>query len=178
MNVTIIGAVNMGRGIGHRLVAGGHDLTIVDRDPEEAGRLAEWLRGAGAGGATVEAEGPGAELRGEVVVLAVYYPGNLEIARELGDRLAGKVVVDIANPLNETFDGLATAPGTSAEEEVAASAPAGTGSSRRSTPPSPEPSLKARWQASRSMCSSPGTTRRQRRGWLSSYATGACGPST
>src|SRR5215211_7826699 len=55
----------------------------------------------------------------------VYYPGSLEIAGELGDRLAGKVVVDIANPLNETFDGLATAPGTSAAEEVAQSAPAG-----------------------------------------------------
>jgi Trk K+ transport system NAD-binding subunit len=35
MNVTIIGAGNMGRGIGHRLVAGGHDVTVVDRDPEE-----------------------------------------------------------------------------------------------------------------------------------------------
>jgi 8-hydroxy-5-deazaflavin:NADPH oxidoreductase len=43
----------------------------------------------------------------------------------LGDKLAGKVVVDIANPLNETFDGLTTAPGTSAAEEVAASAPPG-----------------------------------------------------
>jgi Trk K+ transport system NAD-binding subunit len=38
MNVTIVGAGNMGRGIGHRLVAGGHDVTVVDRDPEEAGR--------------------------------------------------------------------------------------------------------------------------------------------
>ena len=124
MNVTIIGAGNMGRGIGHRLVAGGHDVMVVDRDPEETGRLAEWLRGAAAGGATVQAAGPGAELRGEVVILAVYYPGNLEVARELGDRLAGKVVVDISNPLNQTFDGLATAPGTSAAEEVAKSAPA------------------------------------------------------
>jgi len=60
------------------------------------------------------AAGPGAELRGEVVILAVYYPGSLEIVRELGDWLAGKVVVDIANPLNQTFDGLATAPCTSA----------------------------------------------------------------
>jgi 8-hydroxy-5-deazaflavin:NADPH oxidoreductase len=125
MNVTIIGAGNMGRGIGHRMVAGGHDVTIVDRDPEEAERLMEDLRGATEAGATVEAEGPGAELRGEVVILAVYYPGNLEIARDLGERLAGKVVVDISNPLNETFDGLATAPGTSAAEEVAQSAPAG-----------------------------------------------------
>ena len=85
MQVTVIGAGNMGRGIGHRLVAGGHDVTVVDRDPEEAGRL----------------------------------------AGELGDRLAGKVVVDISNPLNETFDALATSPGTSAAEEVAATVPAG-----------------------------------------------------
>jgi 8-hydroxy-5-deazaflavin:NADPH oxidoreductase len=125
MQVTVIGAGNMGRGIGHRIVAGGHSVTIVDRDPEEARQLAEELRGAAEGGATVEAAQPGAELRGEVVVLAVYYPGNLEIARDLGDRLVGKVVVDISNPLNQTFDGLATAPGTSAAEQVAQSAPAG-----------------------------------------------------
>jgi 8-hydroxy-5-deazaflavin:NADPH oxidoreductase len=125
MNVTIIGAGNMGRGVGHRLVAGGHDVTVVDRDSEEAGRLAEELEGAAERGATVEAAGPGAELSGEVVILAVYYPGTLELARELGDRLADKVVVDISNPLNQTFDGLATAPGTSAAEEVATTVPTG-----------------------------------------------------
>jgi 8-hydroxy-5-deazaflavin:NADPH oxidoreductase len=126
MQVTVIGAGNMGRGISHRLVAGGHSVTIVDRDLEEAERLAEELRGAAQGGATVEAAGPGAELRSGVAILAVYYPGSLELATELGDRLAGKVVVDITNPLNQTFDGLATAPGTSAAEEVAATMPAGT----------------------------------------------------
>jgi 8-hydroxy-5-deazaflavin:NADPH oxidoreductase len=115
----------MGRGIGHRLVAGGHDVTVVDRDPEEARQLAEELRGAAEGGATVEAAGPGAQLHGEVVILAVYYPGNLEIARDLGDKHAGKVVVDMSNPLNQTFDGLTTEPGTSAAEEVAATAAAG-----------------------------------------------------
>jgi NADPH-dependent F420 reductase len=125
MGVTIIGAGNMGRGIGHRLVAGGHAVTVVDRDPEEAGRLAEELRATAQGGATVEAAGPGAQLCGEVVILAVYYPGSLELARDLGDRLVGKVVVDIANPLNQTFDALATPPGISAAEEVAATMPAG-----------------------------------------------------
>ncbi len=100
-------------------------MTVVDRDPEEAGQLADELQGAAQGGATVEAAGPGAQLRGEVVILAVYYPGDIEIVREQGDGLAGKVVVDISNPLNQTFDALATAPGTSAAEEVAASAPAG-----------------------------------------------------
>ena len=99
---------------------------ILDRDPEEAEQLTKELRSAAEGGATVEAAGPGAELRGEVVILAVCYPGSLETARELGGRLAGKVVVDISNPLNQTFDGLATAPGTLAAEEVAATAPAGT----------------------------------------------------
>ena len=145
MQVTVIGAGNMGRGIGHRLVAGGHDVTVVDRDPEEAGRLAEELRGAAEEGATVESAGPDAELRGKVVILAVYYPGSLELAGELGDRLAGKVVVDISNPLNETFDALATSPGTSAAEEVAATVPAGARWSRPSTPPSPVRWLKARW---------------------------------
>jgi 8-hydroxy-5-deazaflavin:NADPH oxidoreductase len=126
MNVTIIGAGNMGRGIGHRIVAGDHSITIVDRDPEEAKQLAEELRSAAEGGVTVEADGPGTEPRGEVVVLAVYYPGDLEIVRDLGEELAGKVVVDISNPLNQTFDGLATEPGTSAAEEVAEAAPAET----------------------------------------------------
>jgi len=125
MHVTVIGAGNMGRGIGHRLVAGGHAVTDVARDPEEAEGLAEELRGAEQGGAPVEAAEPGAELGSEVVILAVYYPGTLGIARELGERLAGKVVVDISNPLNETYDGLATAPNTSAAEEVAAALPAG-----------------------------------------------------
>src|SRR3712207_1421527 len=125
MNVTIIGAGNMGRGIGHRLVAGGHDVTILDRNPEEAERLAEELRGAAQGGATVEASEPDAELRGEVVILAVYYPGSLDLAEELDDRLAGKIVVDISNPLNQAFSGLATAPGTSAAEELAGRAPSG-----------------------------------------------------
>ncbi len=87
MDVTVIGAGSMGRGIGHRLVAGGHDVTVVGRDPEEAGGLAEELRSAAKGDATVEAAGPGAELRGEVVILAMYYPGTLDVARHCAGHL-------------------------------------------------------------------------------------------
>lgn len=125
MNVTVVGAGNMGRGLGHMLVRGGHTVTVVDRDPEEAGRLAEELRGVARGGATVEAEAPGAGVRGEVVILALYYPSTLEAARELGGELEDKLVVDIANPVNQTFDGLATESGTSAAEELARAVPAG-----------------------------------------------------
>jgi predicted dinucleotide-binding enzyme len=41
----------------------------------------------------------------DVVVLAVPYPAVADVIAERGDQLAGKVVVDITNPLNfETFD--------------------------------------------------------------------------
>jgi predicted dinucleotide-binding enzyme len=52
-------------------------------------------------------------------VLAVWYGTNIEIAKQLGTKLAGKVVVDIANPLNSTYDGLATAADSSSAEDLA-----------------------------------------------------------
>ena len=119
MKVTIIGAGNMGRGIGTRLAAGGHEAEIVDRDPAEARKLAEEL------GAT--ALEPDAPFGGEVVVFAVTYPGIKEAVEQYADRLTGKVVVDITNPLDtQTWDRLATAPGSSSAEEVAQLVPEGT----------------------------------------------------
>ena len=121
MKVTIIGAGNMGRGVGTRVVAGGHELEILDRDPAEAQKLAEEL----GGGAT--ALDSGGTIAGDVVVLALYYPGIKDAARQYADDLDGKVVVDITNPVDtETWDRLATPPGTSSAEEVAALVPAGT----------------------------------------------------
>jgi hypothetical protein len=116
MRVTIVGAGNMGRGIGTRAVAGGNEVVIVDRDPDEARKLAEEI------GAT--AAEPGDPIAGEVVVLAVWYPGTLEAAGQYGDQLAGKVVVDICNPVDtSTFEGLVTSPDTSAAEELARALP-------------------------------------------------------
>ncbi|MGH3060458.1 MAG: NADPH-dependent F420 reductase, partial [Gaiellaceae bacterium] len=47
--------------------------------------------------------------------------------REYADQLAGRVVVDITNPVNtETWDRLATAPGSSSAEEVQELVPQGT----------------------------------------------------
>ncbi|HWB56250.1 MAG TPA: NADPH-dependent F420 reductase [Gaiellaceae bacterium] len=121
MKVTVVGAGNMGRGIGALAVAGGHDVEIVDRDPAEAQSLAAEL-----GGSATALE-PGAPLGGEVVVLALYYPGIKDAVREYGDQLAGRVVVDITNPVDtETWDSLATAPGSSSAEEVQQLVPQGT----------------------------------------------------
>ena len=116
MNVTIIGAGNMGRGIGTRLIAGGHKVTFVDANPETAQKAAADLK---AEAATLDAP------LGDVVVLAVWYGTNIEIAKQLGSKLAGKVVVDIANPLNSTYDGLATAADSSSAEDLAKAVAAG-----------------------------------------------------
>jgi predicted dinucleotide-binding enzyme len=64
---------------------------------------------------------------GEVVVFAVYYPGIKDAVRQYADQLAGKVVVDITNPVDtQTWDRLATPPGTASAEEVAQLVPQGT----------------------------------------------------
>lgn len=126
MNTTIIGAGNMGRGIGTRFAAGGHSVTFVDTNPEDAQKVAAEVQAAAKHGAKVTAAASLGNVElGEVVVLAVWYGVNIELVKQLGSRLAGKVVVDIANPLNASFDGLATAPDSSSAEDVAKAAAAG-----------------------------------------------------
>jgi predicted dinucleotide-binding enzyme len=47
----------------------------------------------------------------------VYYPGIKEAVRQYDDQLAAKVVVDITSPVDtQTWDRLATPPGTSSRE--------------------------------------------------------------
>ena len=55
MNITIIGAGNMGRGIGTRLVAGGYSVTYVDRKPDEAEKVATDIKASAKNGAQVSA---------------------------------------------------------------------------------------------------------------------------
>lgn len=126
MNITIIGTGNMGRGIGYRAVAGGHNVTLVDRDPEKAETLAKELKGAAKGSATVQTASFDNVNPGDVVVLAVWYGVNIELAKRFGSKLSGKVVVDIANPLNSTYDGLSISPDTSSAEELAKAVAPGT----------------------------------------------------
>jgi 3-hydroxyisobutyrate dehydrogenase-like beta-hydroxyacid dehydrogenase len=48
MCVTIVGAGRMARGIGTRVLAGGHELSLLARDEEEARELAAELSGSSA----------------------------------------------------------------------------------------------------------------------------------
>ena len=99
-HVSILGTGNMGQAIAGIAGKGGHTVQLL---------------GSG------EADTP---VTGDVVVLAVPYPALREVLARRADQLAGKIVVDITNPLNfETFDSLVVAADSSAAAEVAAALP-------------------------------------------------------
>ena len=118
MKVTIVGAGNMGRGIGSRVVAGGNEVELVDLNPEDSRNLAEELGPL----ATVSQS-----VSGEVVVLALPYDEIRKAIAEHRDGIAGRIVVDIVNPVDwSTMETVTTPAGTSAAEETAQLVPEGT----------------------------------------------------
>src|ERR1051325_3142781 len=125
MNVTIIGPGKMGRAIGTRAVAAGHSVTFVGDKREHTEQAANDVKASARNGTQVFTADLENVKLGDIVVLALWHGTNKEVARQLGTRLEGKVVVDIANPLNSTYEGLATAPDSSSAEEVAEAASPG-----------------------------------------------------
>jgi len=119
-DVTIIGSGLMARAIATRVLAGGGTVQILGLTVADADRLAAELAAPDA----VSTGEVGADPAGAVVILAVPYAAVVPLVTEYGERLDGKVLVDITNPVNmATFAGLLTAPGTSAAEEIAQVAP-------------------------------------------------------
>ncbi len=123
MIVTIVGAGNMARGIGTRALTGGHSVRLHDHKQAKAEDLATALRQA-ADGADVTAVDADTVAGSDIVVLALPYPAGRDVAAAWNRAIAGKVVVDISNPVDSTtFDSLVVPPGTSAAEQIAAAAP-------------------------------------------------------
>ncbi len=54
----------------------------------------------------------------DVIIVAAPFAAEKEIAGKIREVANQKIVVSIANPLNDSFDGLVTAPDTSAAEEL------------------------------------------------------------
>ena len=99
-HVSIIGTGNMGQAIAAVAGRGGHTVQLLG-----------------------EADSATA-VSGDIVVLAVPYPAVSAVIAERGHSLAGKIVVDITNPLNfETFDSLTVPSDSSATAEIAAALP-------------------------------------------------------
>lgn len=117
MEITIIGTGNMARGIATRALAGGHAVTLLGHDADDAPALAGELDGAVRTGVV------GDPLSGDVVVLAVWYQALDDVIGRYGDQLAGKTVVDITNPVDPTTYAPLTIEAGSAAQEVARKAP-------------------------------------------------------
>ena len=99
-HISIIGTGNMGQAIAGIAAKGGHTVELLN---------------------TSTASQPAT---GEIVVLAVPYPSLATVLDERGEQLAGKVVVDLTNPVDfATFDGLAVPADSSAAAEIAAALP-------------------------------------------------------
>lgn len=116
MKVTIIGAGNMGKGLTKQLSKAGHQVTVTARDLSKAEALAQEY-------ANVTAV-PAAQALGsaDIVIVATAYADAVPALKSLGD-LAGKVVVDITNPLTADYMGLTVGHSTSAAEEIAKAVP-------------------------------------------------------
>ncbi|WP_405820690.1 NAD(P)-binding domain-containing protein [Streptomyces sp. NBC_01390] len=118
-SISIIGTGNMARTIGARATSGGNTVEVMGRDRSKAVDLAKAL----GGGATTGEWG--AAPAGDIVIVALLFDGVVPAVTRYGDALAGKIIVDISNPFNAAFDGLAHGEETSIAQEVADVAPTG-----------------------------------------------------
>jgi predicted dinucleotide-binding enzyme len=105
VNLGVLGSGVVGRTLGIRLVELGHAVALGTRDPSAPG-VQQWLATVGrARGAWV---GTFAEVaaHGALVVNATSGAGSINALRLAGERnLHGKVLLDLANPLDRSGDG-------------------------------------------------------------------------
>jgi predicted dinucleotide-binding enzyme len=116
VDITVIGTGGMARGIATRVLEGGHTVHLLGRDRDKAKLLAQDLQKHG----SVRVAG---QVVGDVVVLALYYGPAMDVLKDRGGEFAGKVLVEISNPVNETYSDLLETPAGSAAQEVAQAAP-------------------------------------------------------
>jgi NADPH-dependent F420 reductase len=116
MQIAIIGSGNVGKALAGSFTRAGHDVTLTASNPDHAREAA-----AQSGGRAAESNRE-AVAAAELVVLAVHYPLVDGVVAELGDALAGKVVVDVTNRVDPADPG-STMDGTSAAEQIQARAP-------------------------------------------------------
>lgn len=98
MKIGVLGTGIVGRTIGTRLVGLGHQVTIGSRTPDNPA-AAEWAAGIGAGASygTFADAGAGADL----FFNCTLGTASIDALGAVGaDRLGGKVVVDVSNPLD------------------------------------------------------------------------------
>jgi predicted dinucleotide-binding enzyme len=122
VKVTIIGTGTMGRAIGSRALAGGHEVDFIGTHISKARELADEMVGEGSVAAADKVEG-------DVVVLAVPYTEAPHVVRQHAGQLRGTVIVDPTNPVDfsivEPLDRDWIGPFGSGGQLIAAEAPDG-----------------------------------------------------
>ena len=116
--ITIIGAGGMAAAIGSLAAKTGHTVEVMSRDAAKARALTEQL-GDGATTATF-----GAAPTGDIVILAVPYSAVLDVVKQYGEALAGKLLVDITNPVASDHTSFVTPGDSFGAQEIAKAAPA------------------------------------------------------
>ena len=116
--ISIIGTGGMAAAIGGLAARAGHTVEVMSRDAAKARGLAEKV-GAGATTGTF-----GAAPAGEIVILAVPYSAVLDVVKQYGEELAGKVLVDITNPVASDHTSFVTPGDSFGAQEIAKAAPA------------------------------------------------------
>lgn len=118
--IAIIGATgNMGSAIAKSLAKGPYRLLLFAHDKAKLQSIKQAITEA-TPAAEIECVGcpMDASWEADVIIPAVPYGTEKEVVEKIRNVATQKIVISIANPLNETYDGLVTAPGTSAAEEL------------------------------------------------------------
>lgn len=116
----MIGATgNMGAAISKSLSKGNYRLLLKANKQEELNALVKEIETNNAN-ADVEAAVCPTEAgwEADIIILAVPFEAEKEIAAKIKEVANQKIVISIANPLNKTYNGLVTATDTSAAEEL------------------------------------------------------------
>jgi predicted dinucleotide-binding enzyme len=116
--ISIIGAGGMAAAISGLAAKAGHTVEVMSRDAARGRALAEQA-GAGATAGTF-----GAAPAGDIVILAVPYSAVLDVVMQYGEGLAGKVLVDITNPVAPDHTSFVTPGDSFGAQEIAKAAPA------------------------------------------------------
>lgn len=118
--IAVIGASgNMGAAISGSLSKGNYRLLLYSKQDDKTSLLLEEIKNSNPN-ADVEIADCSMEASWEadIIILATPYEATREIAEKIKEVANQKIVISIANPLNNSYNGLVTAPGTSAAEEL------------------------------------------------------------
>jgi 8-hydroxy-5-deazaflavin:NADPH oxidoreductase len=118
--IAIIGATgNMGSALARSLAKGNYRLLLKSNKQDELKKLVKEIKETTP---SAEVEGMActkeASWEADIIIPAVPYGAQGEVAERIKEVANQKIVVSIANPLNETYTGLTTNGDTSAAEEL------------------------------------------------------------